>query len=527
MKKVILAVCLFLFTINIYGAELMLPFSGGQTWSCDQENNDTPTHHGKLAYSWDFNMGGKSDLGLPVVAPASGTVVYAKNSNSGWGNTVIIDYGDGTFGKIAHLQTIKVSDDPPEQVSQGQKIGTCGGTPYWSPHIHYQTQKTKDINSDSILSTFIDAEEPDGIPKLGGLYTSLNTYNPYSNIRVGMFNNGWRIEPWGTSFNYHFIPFSRPFVITYFHNGGISLLGHPSDYVHQGTVFEFTGYQPNLGIELPYIQNITNTSGGTPWLTLVLNPHVYNIRMGYLGVVYPIQGRIRDYWRAYYSQLGYPACNEYSETVNGKNYAVQWFERADNDYVKVTYNLSEGTFNDPETNDLEYGDHLNQSTLINLNCPNGACGVGGDGGDSTPESEPVEVVGAEFGETKVCYSVNLSDPWECTEEKNIFYSDDAKVYSWVKVLNLYTRTNLKWEFFYPDGNLARSGNRDTLDPADEGYQYYVWWHDNYWADFTGTEIYGIYTIKFYLNNILVNSSYFEIKEKTSLIIKPPINLKAL
>lgn len=82
MKKVILAVCLFLFSINIYGAELMLPFSGGQTWSCDQENNDTPTHHGKLAYSWDFNMGGKSDLGLPALAPASGTVVYAKNSKT-------------------------------------------------------------------------------------------------------------------------------------------------------------------------------------------------------------------------------------------------------------------------------------------------------------------------------------------------------------------------------------------------------------------------------------------------------------
>lgn len=525
MKKVVFVlfvVCLFSFQAQ--SADLMLPFSGGQTWSCDQENNDTPTHSGDLAYAWDFNMGGSSDLNLPVLAPAKGTIVYAQNSYSGWGNVVIIGYDDGGYGKLAHLQTIKVSEG--QEVEQGEQIGACGGTPYWSPHIHYQTQEYGYIDSPSITSSFIDTEEPDRIPKLNGLYTSLNTYNPYNNFKVGKFSDGWRIEPWGTSFGYNFIPFSRPFAITYFHNGGVNSLGHPSDYVHQGTVFEFPGYQPNLGIELPYIQNITNTSGGPPWLTLVLNPHVYNIRMGYLGVVYPIQGRIRDYWRTYYSELGYPACNEYSEIVNGKNYAVQWFERTDNNYVKVTYNLSEGTFNDPATNYLGYGNHLNQSTLENLNCPEGTCGVGGDGGDTTPEPDPAEPVGAEFGESKICYSVNPNNPWECTEEQSVFYTDDAKVYSWIEILNLYSVTNLKWEFFYPNGNLAISGNLNTTNPTEDGYPYYDWWHANYWSDFTNNQILGIYTIKFYLNNILVNTSFFEIKERpNNSDVEPPLNLK--
>ncbi|MDA3840645.1 MAG: M23 family metallopeptidase [Patescibacteria group bacterium] len=560
MKKVLalILVLLLTWTIQSFPAELMLPFSGGQTWSCDQGNyNDpgnqmgwfcysdedgdgdidgtynsnmlcttdspdrkwqwsNPTHRDgtKLNYAWDFNMGSTSDLGLPVQSPADGTIVYAKNSNTGWGNTIIIDYGDGTFGKLAHLQLINVSEG--QNVSQGQQVGTCGGTPYWSPHIHYQTQRSKEITEQAIKSTFIDAEEADFIPKEGGKYTSLNTHNPYNNFKVGMFYDGWKIEPWGTSFGGIFVPYSRPFVITYFHEGGLNLLGHPANEVRKGTVYEFPGYHAEMGIDLPYIQDIQNTSGGSPWLTLVLNPYKLNLRMGYLGIVFPINGRIRDYWKAYYSQLGYPVCNEYSEIVNGKEYAVQWFERGINNFLKVTYNINEGTFNDPETDYLSYGDHLNQSVWDNLGCPLGVCGVGGDGEDPNPEPYPPTPTAYTFGQAKIC--TNIDENWNCVDEKYIFYNIDNGVFSWVEILNLYEAIDLKWVWYSPSNNII-SQIEERTDQPYEG-EYIGWWRHNSWVDLSDSSERGTYMIKFYINNILTSTSFFELKEIGELLLPP-------
>ena len=140
-------------------------------------------------------------------------------------------------------------------------------------------------------------------------------------------------------------------------------------------------------------------------MTLVLNPYVYNIRMGYLGVVYPIHGQIRDYWRLHYSEYGPPVSNEYSETVNSKTYIVQWFEKSDNTYKKITYDTTDGSFNDPVTDDLSYGDHLDQSLYNNLGCPKGNCGRGGNSAEST--------VGYTYQSSTVCedWSHGSSDYW--------------------------------------------------------------------------------------------------------------------
>lgn len=142
-KVAILATMFVLLSVcNVFAVpNLRLPFQGGEKWRCDQGNSTDPSNfvNGKetnqthlstnsMSYAWDFNFGsGDDDSGKPVVAPASGTIVYAKNSDSDWGNVVIINYGDDIYGKVAHLERIDVNKG--DSVAQGQQIGTCGGTP--------------------------------------------------------------------------------------------------------------------------------------------------------------------------------------------------------------------------------------------------------------------------------------------------------------------------------------------------------------------------------------------------------------
>ena len=103
--------------------------------------------------------------GREIVAPAAGTVVYARNDvptnphpgeepdfNSWYlplrdpvmayaGNCVIIDHGDSEYSVMMHMQpgsvTVKVGD----QVLTGQAIGRLGNSgDSFGPHLHYQLQ---------------------------------------------------------------------------------------------------------------------------------------------------------------------------------------------------------------------------------------------------------------------------------------------------------------------------------------------------------------------------------------------------
>ncbi|MDO8260197.1 MAG: PKD domain-containing protein, partial [Candidatus Magasanikbacteria bacterium] len=214
------------------------------------------------------------------------------------------------------------------------------------------------------------------------------------------FSDGWRIEPFGQCTNEY--AFSRPFAMTYFHFGGLSELGHPANEVHRATSYEYPGYDALAGIALPWIQDVTNTCGGNAWLTLAMNPLVMNLRMGsgnsVLGVVFPVHGRIRDYWRVNFSLYGYPACNEYDVIINNKKYIVQWFQKGYGDYRKITYDTYDGTFNDPETNSVVYGEHLKQSVWENLGCPKGICGTGGAG---IQPNDPINLATTAVSETQI------------------------------------------------------------------------------------------------------------------------------
>ncbi|MDY5100019.1 MAG: peptidoglycan DD-metalloendopeptidase family protein [Oscillospiraceae bacterium] len=76
--------------------------------------------------------------GSSIVAAGGGTVVAA-SSNSGYGNYVVIDHGNGTTTLYAHMQESAVSVG--QYVSQEQVIGYVGSTGISTgPHCHFEVR---------------------------------------------------------------------------------------------------------------------------------------------------------------------------------------------------------------------------------------------------------------------------------------------------------------------------------------------------------------------------------------------------
>lgn len=78
-------------------------------------------------------------IGTPVVVTANGKVAYA-GYQSGLGNTLIIDHGNGLQTVYGHLSQFKVKEG--QKVSRGELIGLVGNTGYSTgPHLHYEVVK--------------------------------------------------------------------------------------------------------------------------------------------------------------------------------------------------------------------------------------------------------------------------------------------------------------------------------------------------------------------------------------------------
>ena len=102
------------------------------------ELSHSSTCESKCKYAWDFNLPGNNDEGKPVLASGDGTVKTILYDHGAWGNAVIIDHGNNICTRSAHLLEDSITVNAGDNVCQGMKIAEIGGTPYFSPHLHFQ-----------------------------------------------------------------------------------------------------------------------------------------------------------------------------------------------------------------------------------------------------------------------------------------------------------------------------------------------------------------------------------------------------
>ena len=87
---------------------------------------------------------GKNDSepinGAAIVASGEGTVVFA-GYRSGYGNTVMIDHGNGVVSLYAHQQSGGIKVHVGQGVAKGARIGTVGSTGFSTgPHLHFEVR---------------------------------------------------------------------------------------------------------------------------------------------------------------------------------------------------------------------------------------------------------------------------------------------------------------------------------------------------------------------------------------------------
>ena len=88
-------------------------------------------------------IGGK--LGQPVVAAASGRVVYSGGGLAGYGQLIIVKHNDTYLSAYGHNASLLVKEG--ESVRKGQRIATLGEGPGRQPRLHFEIRKNgKPVN---------------------------------------------------------------------------------------------------------------------------------------------------------------------------------------------------------------------------------------------------------------------------------------------------------------------------------------------------------------------------------------------
>lgn len=96
-------------------------------------------HRNKFHYGTDVVVQGSD---LSIYAVQAGTIEEI-GSNSGWGNTILINHGNFTT-RYAHLSKFESGLKKGDKVTQGQKIGTEGSTgDSTGPHLHFELKDSK------------------------------------------------------------------------------------------------------------------------------------------------------------------------------------------------------------------------------------------------------------------------------------------------------------------------------------------------------------------------------------------------
>jgi murein DD-endopeptidase MepM/ murein hydrolase activator NlpD len=100
----------------------------------------------------------QAPMGSPIYAVSDGTVTFV-GSQKGYGNTIMIDHGNGTVSLYAHQSAFAEGIVVGSKVTKGQVIGYVGSTGVSTgPHLHFelrQNGKAIDVSDDIARSALI------------------------------------------------------------------------------------------------------------------------------------------------------------------------------------------------------------------------------------------------------------------------------------------------------------------------------------------------------------------------------------
>jgi lipoprotein NlpD len=88
--------------------------------------------------------------GQPIVAAASGRVVYAGSGLIGYGQLIILKHNDTYLSAYGYTASLLVKEG--QQVKQGQRIATMGEGPERKPRLHFEIRRNgKPVNPRQFL----------------------------------------------------------------------------------------------------------------------------------------------------------------------------------------------------------------------------------------------------------------------------------------------------------------------------------------------------------------------------------------
>ena len=88
----------------------------------------------------DISGGGRNISGAAIVAVDGGTVIYT-GYRGGYGNTVMVDHGNGIVTLYAHMLSGSIAVSNGQTVAKGERIGGVGSTGYSTgPHLHFEVR---------------------------------------------------------------------------------------------------------------------------------------------------------------------------------------------------------------------------------------------------------------------------------------------------------------------------------------------------------------------------------------------------
>jgi len=192
------------------------PFWG--EWKITQAFEGKITHKDNWKYAWDFEIADEkgnffsgngtevSDFycfNTPVVAPLDGKIVRVVdgipdnkigevNLEHNWGNTVIIDHGEGLFSSLSHLKKKSIIVKEGDEIRKGEMIARCGNSGRSpQPHLHFQFQLIDKIGAETYKYPFahyitINAEGKENLkifdyPDENEIVKNIDTHNIIKN----------------------------------------------------------------------------------------------------------------------------------------------------------------------------------------------------------------------------------------------------------------------------------------------------------------------------------------------------------